>query len=188
MTRLRLILVLSVFCLAACGGAGATTAPRTDALPTSAPTATAPDVTGAGLPSAEELCALLTADDWGAYGYETAAQPTINSDGPGSAYCVFAGESGATGGLELDAFAHDTVEEAEETFDVTLEGMPGAAASTLPGVDAALVATDIESSYAAIVVRNGRFVYTISLPTGDEAQAQLLALAATVLTRSQAWR
>jgi len=140
------------------------------------------------MPTEAELCALLTAEDWGAFGFVTAAQPEINSDGPGSAACVYAGQSGATGGLELDAYAHDTVAEAEETFGTISEGMPAAQPFTLPGADEVLLDPDIDASYAAILVRNGRFTYTISLPAGEAAEAQLAALAAAVLTRSQQYR
>jgi len=141
-----------------------------------------------GLASAEQLCSLLTAEDWGAFGFVTGAQPEINDEGPGTANCVFAGQSGATGGLELDAYVHDTVAEAEDTLEIIREGMPNAQPITLPGADEALIDPDVDASYGAIVVRNGRFTYTISLPGSEQAQAQLTALAAAVLARSQQYR
>lgn len=167
-------LVLSAALLAACGG-----------TPAATPTAAVP--TG-GLPSAAGLCALLGTADWGALNYTVAAQPTINSDGPGNAYCTYTVAAGAGGGLELDAFVDATVEDAMATFETIAGEMSGGQSATLPGADQVLINPAVGGEYGAINVRAGRFTFSISLPTGAQAQSQLLALAATVLTRGQAWR
>jgi hypothetical protein len=131
---------------------------------------------------------LLTAADWSQFGYVTAAQPTINSDGPGSAYCVYAGTSGASGGLELDAFVAETDADAEETFNTIIgEGQPSDEVA-LPGADQAVIQAAPDGDYGAIVVRNGRLTFTISLPTSEETETQLTTLAAAVLSRSSAFQ
>jgi hypothetical protein len=172
----------------ACGGgpsAGQTGSPRSAGTPGTTPAGGGGASPGSGQATADELCALLTADDWGEFNYVTAAEPEVNEEDPGSATCVYAGESGARGGLELDAYQHATPAEAEETFDTIAESMPDATDAALPGADESLIQLDIPGSFAAIVVRSGRFTYTIALPAGDEAETQLNTLAATVLARSQ---
>jgi hypothetical protein len=196
-----LILMTVLALVAACGGGSVTTqAPRASAtgtVPSPAPTtpstttpASAPaTVSGGGLPSGESLCALLTSADWGQFNYVTAAQPEIESDSPGSAYCTYAGDSGASGGLEFDAFAHETVEDAEETFDLISGGTDGDGKTvTIPGADEVFIDSSIDDTFGAIVVRTGRFTYTVTVPDGDQAETQLLALAAIVLTRASALR
>jgi hypothetical protein len=170
--------------LSACGGGSAGTAAPTQADVTSRPVST--DTAPGGLPSAEELCALLDADDWGQFGYVTAASPSINSDGPGSAYCVYAGTSGASGGLELDAFAHETEADSEATFETMTAESPGATPIDLVGADAALITKG--DDYAFIVVRIGRFAFTIALPAEDDAEQRLTTLANRVIDQSASYR
>jgi hypothetical protein len=188
MLRAPAFLVLA-FAVAACGGGGAAGPTGTSGTTAEAPGTTGPGTAGTGLASADELCALLNADDWGQLNYVTAAQPSIESDGPGSAYCVYAGESGASGGLELDAFAHQAEAAAEETFDTIAGAMDDGQDAALPGADESLIQTEIvagdDDPFGAIVVRSGRFTFSISGPAGEDAEAQLPVLAETVLQRSQ---
>ena len=167
---------------AACGGGG----PRATATPV--PATQAPVTTSAPgeLPSAQELCGLLTTEDWSQFGYVTAASPEINSDGPGTAYCVYAGTSGATGGLEFDAFVAAAEDEAQGTYDTIISGGPEM--TPLDAANADSVAISTEGEYAVIVARTGRFTFSISLPTGDDAENELMTLANTVVTRSEAYR
>jgi len=189
--------------LAACsGGGGATTRPSLPAIPSLAvpsiaiPSLAVPSGAGASHPagsgassSAQQLCALLTASDWANVQLsQAAAQPVINSDSPTDAYCVYSGVSGATGGLEFDAFIDDTTQNAQETYNTIAGETPGGQPVSLPGTDSALINTDVEGTYGAIIVRNGRFTYTISLPAGNAAQTQLETLAALVLTRAQQFK
>src|SRR5262249_60174538 len=72
---------------------------------------------GAAIPpkSGASMCALTPAD-FQSVGITTASKPTANvQDGGGSVYCVYAGKSSATGGIELDVFypAGSTVAEAQ---------------------------------------------------------------------------
>jgi hypothetical protein len=180
---MRTLFILVLLLAAACGGGGSTT--------TIGPGVTSPPVTTnapapGGLPTGEQLCGLLTADDWNEFGYVVAASPGINSDGPGNAYCVYAGESGATGGLEFDAFVDATAEDAEATLEtITAEG-PDMEPVDLADADVALIGAD--GDYAAIAVRTGRFTFTIALPAGDEAELQLKTLASSVISRTSAYR
>ena len=186
---MRVLVVGSlVLVVAACGGGGGAAATATPASATPAPATQVPVTTSAPgeLPAAEELCGLLTADDWGQFGYVTAATPEMNTDGPGTAYCVYAGTSGATGGLEFDAFVHEDEAQAEGTLEtITGEG-PEMSPVELEGADAALIST--EGDYAYIAVRIGRFTFTIALPTGDEAEDQLTTLANRVIDQSAFYR
>lgn len=178
----------------ACGGGPVATSPRATTpasvgVPaTPAPVASAPQASpGGALPSGDELCALLGSADWSALNL-AAAQPSVESDGPGTAYCTYSDDSGGSGGLELDAFVDTSVSDAESTFETITGGMPGGTPIPLTGADEVLINPDVDGTFGAIVVRSGRFTYTISLPAGDQSQAQLLALAASVLSRGQSYR
>src|SRR5215813_14095300 len=72
--------------------------------------------------SGPALCALTPAD-FQAAGVSGASKPTANvEDGGASAYCVYAGKSSATGGIELDVFhpAGADGREAKATFDTAV--------------------------------------------------------------------
>ena len=143
----------------------------------------------AGLPGApgavgrldpDALCALLRAEDFGRFGYATGAQPDVSSDGPGSAYCVYAN------GLGMDVFVDESIEDAEETYRTIIENarFDGGSAAELPGADKVTIDTELGGDAAGIVVRQGRVNFTIALPSGEAAEAQLLALAAIVMQRA----
>src|SRR5262249_57641265 len=83
---------------------------------------------GAPIPprSGASMCVLTPADFQGA-GVPTAAKPTANvQDGGGSVYCVYAGKSAATGGIELDVFypAASTVSEPPATYTPPPDHVP----------------------------------------------------------------
>jgi hypothetical protein len=172
------ILVFGVFA-SACGGAspGTPTAPVTSTPGTPQGTSA---VSAGTLPEADALCALLTAQDWSQFGYVTGAQPDVSSDGPGSAYCVYAN------GLGLDVFVDEAADDAEETYRTVIEnaGFADGRSVELPGADEATIDTDLGGDAAGIVVRQGRVTFTIALPSGEAAEAQLLALAAIVMQRT----
>jgi len=139
--------------------------------------------------AAQQLCGLLTANDWATVNLSQATnQPSINSDGPNDAYCVYNGKSGATGGLEFDAFIDQSTNDATGTFNTMAGELPGGQSVDLPGVDAALINPNVDGTYGVIIVRNGRFSYSISLPTSSGAQTQLETLASLVLTRAQQYK
>ncbi len=181
---MRAVLVgLLVFAAAACGGGG-TRATSTPAAATSGPVTTAAP---GELPSAEELCGLLPPAEWTQAGLANAESPAISTDGPGTAYCTYAGTSGASGGLEFDAFVHENDADAEATLEtITGEG-PEMTPVDLLGADTAVI-TSSESEYAAIAVRIGRFTFTIAIPASESAEDQLTTLANRVIDQSAFYR
>jgi len=174
---LRLLLIC-VPLLAACGGGAAKS-------PTPAPPSGlfSPGVA----PTMEQLCALLTPDDWTAAGLADAGPPEMDDDGPGtgSAYCVYNGASGATGGLELDVFVGPTIGDAQLTYAQILQSIPSPSAPNLSGVDEAAIDTNIEPGFGAILARAGKLVVTITLPTSGGTADQLTTLTNLVLGRAQ---
>jgi hypothetical protein len=177
-----LVILVSACSVGAPASPGASTA---TVLP---PATSAPLGSQGPLPGADELCRLLTPTDWTSAGLQGAAQPSADTDGPGTAYCTYTGQAGADGGLELDAFVDTTVADAQDTFNTMSDEMSGGQQATLPGADAVLVNPSVDGIYGAIAVRDGRFSYSISMPTSYQAQTELLALAAIVLARGQAYR
>lgn len=178
--RLRALSVL-VFLVAACGGGAAQTQrPAVTSTPGSGPTA-APTAAG-GLPTAAQLCGFLGSSDWGQFGYVTAAQPDVDSDGAGTAICGYAN------GLSLEVYVDATEDFAEATFQTILENAPfdGSQALPLPGADEVQFDPEIAEDGAGIAVRAGRVSFTIGVPTGDDAQIEATTLAALVLARSAA--
>jgi hypothetical protein len=181
---MRVFIALLIVIAAACssGAASRTSVPTTAGASSAVTTTHAP----ADLPAPEELCALLSADDWAQFGYVTADSPTVDTDGAGSAYCVYAGQSGGTGGLELDAFVDVALQDAVETQETILDEGPDMEPIDLPGADAAFIGD--EGDVAGIVVRTGRFTFTIALPSGDDAEEQLKTLANEVIDQSAVYR
>lgn len=173
---LRLAALVSVLplLLIACGGK----APSPSPAPTPVSSA----------PTSDQLCQLLTVADWNAAGLTGAVAPTIDDDGPGtgSAYCTYGGQSGATGGLELDVFVDHTVDGAQANFATIAQSLPPSGEPSISGIDEGLINTNIEPGFGAILVRAGRLVVTITLPTSGQAGDQLTSLTQTVLSRALA--
>lgn len=156
----------------------------TENPPGGAPTDTPAQPTGGTVTDDTRLCDLLGPGDFDAAGITGAGTQTVNSDGPGSAYCVYAGTSAATGGIEFDVFIDDD---------------PASVYTTIVGEDAAeLTAIDVEGadvaegwdgtsgqadSFGRIIVRAGKLVFTIAAPGGDGVAAQLATLADLVVER-----
>lgn len=172
---LRLAVLMLPLALVACGGKAATPSP-------------APTATPSGLPSADQLCQLLTIDDWTAAGLSGATAPKVDDDGPGtgSAYCTYGGLSGATGGLELDVFVDQTLLGAQTTFATIAQSLPPSQPPNVSGIDDGLLNTNIDPGFGAILVRAGKLVVTITLPTSPQAGDQLTSLTQTVLSRALA--
>ncbi len=138
------------------------------------------------VPTSDQLCKLLTVEDWTAAGLTGAQPPTIDDDGPGtgSAYCTYGGSSGATGGLELDVFVGPTVDEAKTTYATIAQSLPPSDSPTLSGIDDGLINNNIDPGFGAILVRAGKLVLTITLPSSANAGQQLTSLTQTVLSRA----
>jgi hypothetical protein len=134
---------------------------------------------------AADLCALLAPADFAAAGITGAKAPTRNGDG-NDAYCVYAGKSSASGGIELDVFIAPDANEAKVTY-AEVRGPPGKTPS-LTGVDQADVSqVPGPPAYTAISVRKGKLVFGIGVPANAKSQDAVAALAKLVLQRGEAY-
>lgn len=162
--------------LAGCGGAAATAAPTT--APTDAPAASE-----AGGGSGGVDCGLLSAADFTAAGIQGAGAPSDNPDGT-SHYCVYAGSSGATGGIELDVFLDASVGDAQATYETArdesgaMNGQPPAGAT----FDEASYA--VADGAALLVGRQGLLTFALSAPATPASEAALVALGTLVVQRA----
>jgi len=139
--------------------------------------------------SGAAMCALTPADFHG-IGVSNAAKPSANvQDGGASVYCVYAGKSSATGGVELDVFypAGGSVADARETLRFAIgEGTSGLKSIRIAGADEAQWSAATESggpAFAVLAVRRGMLVFVLGIPTSANAQAQLTQLGAILLQR-----
>lgn len=140
--------------------------------------------TGVPVTDLTKLCDLLGPGDFAGAGFPGGGAATVNSDGPGSAYCVYVGQSAGTGGLELDVFVG---EDAQETYDTILAEGAEVGPIAVPGVDAVVGGDGLEGRTdrpASIVVRKGNLVFTIAAPGGPGVAMRLAALAGVVLARA----
>jgi hypothetical protein len=129
-----------------------------------------------------DLCALLTPVDFQAAGVAGAKAPMRNGTG-NDAYCVYAGKSSATGGIELDVFIVPDVKDAKATYKELQYGAAGKAA-ILRGADQAEV-TLVKGppAYTTIAVRKGKLVFGLGVPTTAKSSEAVLGLARLVLER-----
>lgn len=181
--------------LAGCGGSdassaspAASTVPSASAEPDAASASAAPAARPA-VPSTQDLCALAGPGDFTAAAVQVSGAPSSRSGGPGSAYCVYAGRSGATGGVEFDAFVDADATTAATTYATVTAGRGSADDPMLAGelgVDEARLvpATQTDPEYAFLAARAGRFSFMIAVPVSREADQQLKAIAGLVLLRA----
>jgi hypothetical protein len=157
----------------------------TTATATATATAAGGGALGGPVARGGDMCGLLGPGDFSAAGVTGAASPTRNSDAPTDAYCVYAGISSATGGIEFDAFLGDPVGTYQE---VKTNGgiLQDDATGDLPGVDAAGTQLNGPGGMATIGVKSGQLTFDIGFPTNPNARAQLIALAKLVLQRGTA--
>src|SRR5262245_35556009 len=144
----------------------------------------------AGIPpkSGSILCQGLVPADFANVGIANASLPKTNvSEGGASAYCVYSGQSSATGGIELDVFYPAGANAIESK--ATLETAIGESSSiqkpiAVAGADEASWSPHAVSGgppFATIAVRRANLVFVIGVPAGKDAQTQLLKLADIVL-------
>jgi hypothetical protein len=88
--------------------------------------------------------------------------------------------------LELDVFVGPTLDDARTTFATIAQSLPPSGAPNLSGIDDGLINTNIEPGFGAILVRAGKLVVTVTLPTSDNAATQMTSLTALVLSRALA--
>lgn len=141
--------------------------------------------------SGAKMC-VLTPADFTAAGITGTSGPAVNvDDGGNSAYCVYRGKSGATGGVELDVFypAGAAATDVEQTFKTVLASDSGARydPESVPGSSEAMYSLQIPQSghpdFAANAVRRGDLVFSVSLPASANAKSQLQKLSRLVLER-----
>ncbi len=161
-------------------------APTFSAVPGAAPV-------GVVVTDPANIAQLLGPGDFMAVGIAGAAKPTVNSAEPGSAYIVFAGKSGATGGIEFDVFVGNNETDAAGIFDdasADLTEPDDAAKTALFGYDELKLTTGLPvdggGNWAGIAFRKGKLVFTISIPDSAQAHDQLIALAKLVIARGSA--
>ncbi len=139
--------------------------------------------------SGAAMCVLAPAD-FQTVGITNAAKPSANvQDAGASVYCVYAGKSGATGGLELDVFnpAGTNAADAKETFKTSIsEGGSPMKPISIAGADEAQWSPNAVSGgppFASITVRRGTLVFSLSIPARANAQEQLTKLSLLILSR-----
>jgi hypothetical protein len=104
-------------------------------------------------------------------------------------YAVYAGLSGAAGGLEVDVFVTESAEDAAAlvhdpglwALDASTKATIGAERATL--IDAQAT-NDGTATYDTLWVQHGRLVAAISIPSSEQSRDQLLGLATLLLVRS----
>lgn len=178
----RLVGVVAVVALVAvlAGCGGTPTGTTTPTVAPSAPATTGPE--SSGPVAITDLCTLLTAEDFARFGVDGAGEPVATTDGTGSTYCVFAGESGATGGIELDLFPNPDESTAHDTF-ITATGEAAAGRPATGGAfDESSFAIDNEVAF--LVVRQGPLVIALSAPNDINTEQGLVSLAQLVLERA----
>lgn len=133
---------------------------------------------------------VLTPADFARVGILGAAAPTVNvQDGGQSSYCSYTRKSGAMGGVELDVFdpAGTSPADVQATFTTTLGDLQGRVTpATVRGADEARMGLAVTSGggpFAAISVRRGNLVFSLSIPSGPRAASQLTELSELVLRR-----
>src|SRR5262245_61785743 len=141
--------------------------------------------------SGAAMC-VLTPADFQTVGITNAAKPNANvQDSGASVYCVYAGKSAATGGIELDVFnpAGANAADAKETFKTSIsEGGGAMKPLTIAGADEAQWSPNAVSGgppFATVTVRRGTLVFSLSVPARASAQDQLTKLSLLVLSRFQ---
>ena len=135
----------------------------------------------------DDLCRLLGPADFAAVGVTGTGGPTENNQDNSNVYCVYAGKSAGTGGVEFDAFLADSKADSEATFNAIAAPMldfEGVGKAAFPDADGAQLRTDIPGGYAGIAIWKGKLAFDIGVPTSDKAKDQLIALAKLVLQRS----
>jgi hypothetical protein len=164
----------------ACGAGSPSPSPALTAPPAT-PTAPAGGPSGTQAAGAVD-CGLLTAADFATAGLDGAGTPSDNPDGTGGHYCVYAGTSGATGGIEFDVFASEDVATAQETYRTVIgEGPAGVPA---PGAQFSASSFAIDGEVAYLAVRQGRLVIALSVPNDINVDVGLASLATLAVQRA----
>ena len=144
--------------------------------------------TGGSVAAGDDLCGLVGPGDFAAVGVGGTAKAAENNSDNSNVYCVYAGKSAGTGGVEFDAFLADTKADSQASFDAASAPMldfEGVGKAAFPDADGAKLRTDIPGGYAGIAVWQGKLVFDIGIPTTAQSKDQLIALAKLVLERAK---
>jgi hypothetical protein len=169
------------------GSQAPTPTPAFSAIPNGGPT-------GQPIAGPADFGRLLGPGDFAAVGLPGAEEPTINATGCTTcAFIVYKGNSAAGGGYELDIFLEATVEEADNDFgggDMSTPNMEPLRPVQLRelGADKALYDPSAEGNdesikFASLLAQKGRVVFTLGIPAGPHADAQIMALGKLVISR-----
>ena len=161
--------------LGACGGTATAGGGEASTTPSESPVASS-----SAVPT--DRCELLRPDDFATAGIDGAGEPEATTDGTGSSYCVYAGESGATGGIELDVFPSQDEASAKETYaTATGEGPAGQPVPTGGFSDSSFA---IDGEVAYLTVRQGLLVLSLAAPNDMNTEAGLVMLAQLAVQRA----
>ncbi len=194
--------VLFALAVAGCGGGGSpapvsqvggSAAPSASTAPTTAPAASGGgNAVGGPVAVGGDLCDLLAPGDFAAAGVTGTGAPAENNNPPTDYYCVYAGRSSMTGGIELDAFVLAAADDPDGVFDTVLNAsgiIDRTERGPDVGADRAVIAASVKGDagpVAIIAVRKGGLVFDIGFPGGPDAERQLIGLAKLVLERATA--
>ena len=153
---------------------------------TSTPAAGGGGATGGTVAAGDDLCKLLGPGDFAAVGVSGTGPASENNQDNSNVYCVYAGKSAGTGGVEFDAFLADTKANSRPPSTPWPRrcSTSRAGQAAFPDADGAKLRTDIPDGYAGIAIWKGKLAFDIGIPTTDQAKDQLIALAKLVLQRS----
>jgi hypothetical protein len=179
---LLVVLVTGAGCAARDTGDGTGAAPGPGAAPatpagTGAPGTTAPD---------QDLCRLLTPEDFSAVAGLTVTDPAEHSyyDSPTDAYCVYGPDEDAP---EVDIFVLPPEVDPQEVYQTVLAAGPVAvgAEGVVPGTDESAYGTIESIDGVGVSLRRGSLVAALSVAADvPDARAKLVALAELLLERA----
>ncbi len=140
------------------------------------------------------MCSALNTSDFTSVGIQGTTGPRADVIHPTAAYCVYAGNSGMSGGIEFDVYypagaTPAAVKSHEHTLMMEAGGSVGEGAYStisMPGVDAAHLGTNMRTGKApfdSLVVRKGNLIIIITIPATAHAPVQLKKLATIALGR-----
>jgi len=193
--RKALVFAVGLGLLAGCrgsSGGGSTASPPSAASQPAAASVAASQAAGGGttggpVAAGSDLCGLLGPGDFAAAGVPGTGKATENNTDANNVYCVYAGKSAGTGGVEFDAFLAASSADSQSAFDAASAPMldsAGDGKAAFPDADGAKLRTDIPDGYAGITIWKGKLVFDIGIPTTAGAKDQLIALAKLVLQRA----
>jgi len=181
--------LLVVAIMTACSG-GSTPAASQSAATTSGGSELPQATPGGGASGAvtiaegTDLCTFLAPGDFTAAGVGNATDVSKNSPDPRSFFCVYAGRSSATGGIEMDASIIDPAD-ADSAWSPPLGSEDVTA--LVPGADRAAVGTTSDGGpeFALIHILSGNLWLGIGIPATGDWRASLLELARVALARAE---